>query len=137
MSWSDWFPPHAEPPQEILRLVDQGWAEDISEPDADAPWFGFTFPDGALVWLMSFEENPDDRVEPGGQRFLVWINDPGQDRDDLYAYTDDVEEAVGAYKDAVTRVHTKRYAEGTDDPKVWYPEPPVYRFPPTMGAMTS
>ncbi len=132
MSWSEYFP-QAEPPEAILRLVDEGWAEDISEPRADAPWFGFMFPDGALVWLMSFEENPDDRVEPGGKRFLIWINDPEQDRDGLYDYTDDVEEAVEAYKDAVQLVQKRFPGEGPN-PKAWSPGPPVYRFPPTMGA---
>ncbi len=123
MSWSEYFP-QAEPPQEILRLVDEEWAEDISEPkprspSVDAPSFGLRFPDGAEVWIVSFEDNPQHRIYGlPHSRFSVWIYDPGYDVDHIYAETDDVEEAIEAYKDAVTRADKKMYEEYIG-PKDW------------------
>ena len=116
MSWDREFPPEYKPPPEILRLVGQGWAEDYSWHNDLAPSFGLAFPDETLIRIWSHPEDPEDRENPEWERYSVdLMNDPTNVYE-TYVITNDVEEAVSVYMNAI-----QPFLKKWPLPKAWTP----------------
>jgi hypothetical protein len=116
MSWDREFPPEYEPHPGIVRIVDLGWAQDMSWHNDTAPSFGLAFPDETLIRIWSHPENPEDREEPEWPRFLVSKEGPPSGEFVTLIDTDDAGEAILEYRRAI-EPYLKKWAR----PHAWSP----------------
>ncbi len=116
MSWTEEFSSDYTPPAELLRLVSQGLADDMSWHNDAAPSFGLLFPDETVLRIMAHPENPDEREFPEWPRFMVWTDNADTELNVEHLNTDDVDDAIEAYKDALMPL-----LEKWPRPKVWNP----------------
>lgn len=102
-NWKDEFDATYAVPQQVLELIDEGLAEDLSWHNDECPSFGTTDEEGEVVARIWVEHIDPDLREHGADTQRFRVDYMPDEPDAEMELTDDVVTAVEAYKVARAR----------------------------------